>query len=661
MTNRVNVNITARDLTRNALNSLSRNFRNVGQDMDRFLGERTRTNFQRLSQSVNIARRNLQQLRGNIPDEEFFRLDQALLRSQNRLGRGFRALQNNQRVLNRIRSDLDDFADTFNNAANSGQIRIRVDTNALRRADAQLVAWRRQQARNAVRVPVRPDPQSGRSFSRFIFRSLTSPLRLVGGIISGTLSDGVGQGIINGVQKAGPIAGAIFVAAIAAAVAALGAAIAGALVLALGGAVAGLGIYLAATSSLVKKQWHDTLVQIQDAFKHAAEPMLPVIEGARRKFLQIALDFAPHFRNALAEMQGPLNTFIDHFEKGFRKLIDIAGPDLKEAFNTLLIAFGPELEDWFEQLGRALAALARTVRDNSTEISLALRIVLNLLIFMVNTVNFLARVWSDSFHGVINIVAGLADALATMVEVTLNGFDNIIGGAEAAFGWIPGVGEDIKAGREAFRQFKDGVVGDLRASADAIRGISQAVKDTNARNKLTADISGLNARIKDAHARLKTVRDAKTRAKIQAEIGQLIRERDRALAALQKINGYTAVTRIITYSDTYRSVHDIVGKRSGGIIGAASGGVRSNMTLVGEDGPELVSLPAGSRVHSNNASRRMTAGMGGGGGGGAEPILVQINLDGRVVAEQLVEPTRDLVRSRGGGDVQRFYGKGKAR
>ncbi len=36
-----------------------------------------------------------------------------------------------------------------------------------------------------------------------------------------------------------------------------------------------------------------------------------------------------------------------------------------------------------------------------------------------------------------------------------------------------------------------------------------------------------------------------------------------------------------------------------GIVGAAaSGGVRSNLTWVGEQGPELLGLPAGSRVWS---------------------------------------------------------------
>ncbi|MER7838446.1 phage tail tape measure protein [Streptomyces sp. NPDC096040] len=48
------------------------------------------------------------------------------------------------------------------------------------------------------------------------------------------------------------------------------------------------------------------------------------------------------------------------------------------------------------------------------------------------------------------------------------------------------------------------------------------------------------------------------------------------------------------------------GKATGGIVGAAaSGGLRSDLTWVGEHGPELLDLPVGSRVLSNPDSRRM--------------------------------------------------------
>lgn len=61
-----------------------------------------------------------------------------------------------------------------------------------------------------------------------------------------------------------------------------------------------------------------------------------------------------------------------------------------------------------------------------------------------------------------------------------------------------------------------------------------------------------------------------------------------------------------------------------GITGRATGGiVRENMTLVGERGPELVSLPNGARVHTNAQSRRMAT-------GGSN--VINVNVTGRVGA-----------------------------
>ncbi len=92
-------------------------------------------------------------------------------------------------------------------------------------------------------------------------------------------------------------------------------------------------------------------------------------------------------------------------------------------------------------------------------------------------------------------------------------------------------------------------------------------------------------------------------------------------------------------------------KSAGGIAGAASGGIRSGLTWVGEHGPELADIPAGSRVWSNPDSMRMASGQGGG-----PPILVQLVLDGMVVAQQLLDPQREIVRRKYGGSAQTAWG-----
>ena len=66
----------------------------------------------------------------------------------------------------------------------------------------------------------------------------------------------------------------------------------------------------------------------------------------------------------------------------------------------------------------------------------------------------------------------------------------------------------------------------------------------------------------------------------------------------------------------------VSGAIANAVKGRATGGVVSeNMTLVGERGPELVSLPRGSRVHTNNESKSMTG-----------TTNITVNVQGRIGA-----------------------------
>jgi hypothetical protein len=117
-------------------------------------------------------------------------------------------------------------------------------------------------------------------------------------------------------------------------------------------------------------------------------------------------------------------------------------------------------------------------------------------------------------------------------------------------------------------------------------------------------------------------------------------------------------------------------KAAGGIVGAAaSGGMRGGLTWVGEQEPELLDLPVGSRVWSGPDSRRKAAqapwasmlneprrpgGRGAAAGGGSvQPIVVHqtIELDGRVLARQIFDPLRAEIAHKG-GSVQRTLGQG---
>lgn len=107
------------------------------------------------------------------------------------------------------------------------------------------------------------------------------------------------------------------------------------------------------------------------------------------------------------------------------------------------------------------------------------------------------------------------------------------------------------------------------------------------------------------------------------------------------------------------------GKAGGGIVGAAAtGGLRSNLTWVGEHGPELLDLPVASRVWSNPDSKRMQqqawasmlneprhraprSGAAPAVGSG-DVMVIQLSIADREFGELWVDTGRKEVRARGG-------------
>lgn len=102
------------------------------------------------------------------------------------------------------------------------------------------------------------------------------------------------------------------------------------------------------------------------------------------------------------------------------------------------------------------------------------------------------------------------------------------------------------------------------------------------------------------------------------------------------------------------NVAGFFGLATGGIVGAASGGARSNMTMVGEHGRELVKLPAGSQVFSNPDTESM---LGGGGGRGGELHIVFDGGDNELMSA-LAQAMRKHARYYFGGNAQQAFGYG---
>lgn len=656
MANRVNVNITARDLTRSELARMRHNFRALGQDLDRAVAARTRQNFDRLSQSVNQARRDLTALRGVIPDDEFFRMDEAIRRSQRTMQRGFSRV--GDRAFARVAAQIRAVTDEFDRLDRDNQIRVRVDNSALRRADARLDAWRRQQSRRSVRVRVRAEPDR----SPGVLGLLTAPFRQAGSIVGGILSDGIGQGIVQGFTSAGPVGMAVFAGIIAASVSLIGAALSGLIVAAFGLAFVGIAGWSASTSKEVQKQWSKTLKSLQENFKEVGEPMIPVLERAIRKLETLGDRIAPVFREAMEEAAPATNLFIDKLFEGIERFGKAMFKPMMEAWEVFAPVFGDVFADFMEDLGENFADIADMVRDHSVEIEAALRIVFKIISGLVEVVEFFGHAWINTVNTIGDAIGFLIEfAVKPLVEGVLSAFEAILGAADTAFSWIPGIGDDLSTAREAFGVFKDAALTSLDEMANGAYGVDEALDEMNQERKLRADITQWESQLSRAREDLKTTTSQKAEAKVQANIKDLTRKLAIARGQLAELNGRVARTYVYTtYTDIHTSLktrqrrHGLATGGVRGMMAAASGGVRSHQTLVGEQGPEIVDLPVGSRVRSNSDTRR-TLGQAPPAGGGGSTLVLQSS--GRRVDDLLLEILREAIHQRGGDPVRVLGGR----
>lgn len=168
---------------------------------------------------------------------------------------------------------------------------------------------------------------------------------------------------------------------------------------------------------------------------------------------------------------------------------------------------------------------------------------------------------------------------------------------------IPGPTQDAaKKAAAAFKGFQKDVDSTFDKVGNKIDGYKRKLATMPAA-KLKAEIKDLTSKVDAAKRKLRTV-PASRRARLLADISQLQRQADRAIAKLHKIKDrYVSV--FISEVNHDRARAGIGARRTGGVVGqAATGGVRSGWTDVGEDGPERLRLPPGTQVRTAGWTRR---------------------------------------------------------
>ena len=502
-----------------------------------------------------------------------------------------------------------------------------------------------------IRVPTR-------LATRGLVASARGPIRSLGGLVSGTLQDGVGQGLINGFKAGGPIGAAVLAAIILGSLSLIGAALSGLIVTALGAAFVGVAGVSAAMSERVKSKWSDVLGTLKEEFRSVGEPLIPVLERSLGLIENMAKQAGPIFREAMVQAAPATEEFINKLLEGFARFADQAFQPLMDAWEVFGPIFGQVFSDFLDDLGNSFGEMADLVRNHSFEIELALRMVFKIIDFLVDAITFFGQAWVFSIGLAGDAMGVLITIVQGMLTVILGAFDAIISGAAKAFGWIPGIGGKLKDANASFDRWREGVDRNLTDAREKAFGFDEALDRMNRTRTLKADIKSWQAKLADARASLKKTTSQKAQAKLRADISDLNNKIASARAKLNALNGKTSTTYIRTVDLGIGAEAANAARRAhGGMIGtAATGGIRGNLTMVGEQGPELVQLPTGSRVRSNPDTRRI---LGGSGriNGAAPAAALMIDAAGDDLSQLLLKILRHAIRDQG-GDVQVVLGRG---
>lgn len=496
----------------------------------------------------------------------------------------------------------------------------------------------------AVRVPVRVT-------TRGMVGSVRGPLRSLRGLVSGTLQDGVGQGLVQGFKAGGPYGAAVLAAIIISTLALIGAALSGIIITALGAAFVGVGAVSAFQSEQVQKKWKETLGVLKEEFEHVGDPLIPILDKALEKLQDMAEGAGPKLKQALEDTAGSTDIFFQKIMEGFESFGENAFDRIMEAWAVFAPVFGEQWDEFMGELGDAFGDMADLVKEHPTEIAAALEIVFETIELIVRAITFFGEVWVMNMQMAVTAVKWLVDAAAVMIGMILEGLGGILSGAAEAFKWVPGLGGKLADASSAFESFKGGVMEKLGNARDAADKFSKSLDNANKERKLKADISNWKQKLETARADLKKTTSQKAEAKVKANIEQLKQKIAAAERELAGINGRVATTYVDVWQRNRGYAGNSVtgGRRMGGIIGAAAaGGIRGNMTLVGEEGPELVRLPSGSHVRTAGDTRRM---LGGSGGGGSVAANLVFKSSGRRVDDLLLEILREAIHQRGGDPV----------
>ena len=353
------------------------------------------------------------------------------------------------------------------------------------------------------------------------------------------------------------------------------------------------------------------LSALAGSYQKIVAALQPTVFKVFNDALKVANDLLPHLQ-PLAQAAG---TAIDGLLKQFGKFTGSTG------FKTWIAQFTTLAGPAITAIGKGVALVAVALgklftqfsgRDVGHAIAIVFDTIFGAVTALRYVIGFIQLAWAQATNafvvsapvilGSVNIILGslkiLADAALTAFTAPLKALSAIatflhLPGAAALAGFVTNLGKVKTAADNAFTAAQNGIA---RAAT--------AIKNAPLIAKLTANITGLQAKIAEAKTDL---RDPKLtnpqKAKLDADISRLQAKVRAAQAAINGLKGKT-VPITVAFNVTGNGSQFVGGtgfRLAGG--GPAYGGIH----LVGEQGPELVYTPPGSYVYNHAQTQQMMA------------------------------------------------------
>jgi hypothetical protein len=329
-----------------------------------------------------------------------------------------------------------------------------------------------------------------------------------------------------------------------------------------------------------------------------------------------ALDALEPTANSAADALNMIGKYIDPLAKGFGTVlagaVKVMAPVFKNLFDLASIAVpifvdlasaigGPLLSAFsdvtgagkgLDNFGGGLKDFGNWVSDNRAAIDKGIR---SIAVATLDVVIAVVQAAPTIFNAFRTMTEGVMDALGVMVNV-----------AAISFGWIPGVGDKLRNAAGGFNAFRASVGSSLDNAGKSVQQFSDDALPKLKGQRMNLDVSPFNAAVGAAGKALRGMPKPKT-AKLVAQD----RVTTAVRAAQAAVNALVGKTVVVNYVGKYSGfAGGALGKHAaGGVVGAyASGGAvggSSALSLVGEQGPELVRLPVGSTVYPAGQSKRM--------------------------------------------------------